>query len=294
MKIWWLTVGAFVLVSPVSAQSPGDEALNAVRRLFDAMRAQDTIALKANLHPTARLITTGTNQQGQPGHQFVPIEGWVRAIANARARPDERIYDPEVRVDDNLATVWTRYDFFIGDAFSHCGYDGFQLAKVEGAWKVVHVSDTQRRTEARCGRGTEPVSEVLPTASDSAAVRTGLQKLFDAMAARDTAAVRASMLPNAQLVGLSATTKAIQPTSVNDFVAVVGRQQAPLHERPVNPEVRIHDNLATVWTWYDFHLGDRFSHCGIDAAQLVRTAEGWKIAQITYTGRPTPCDRPRD
>jgi hypothetical protein len=280
------------MVSPVSAQSPAEDALAAVRRVFDAMRAQDTVALKANLYPTARVTITSTNPQGQPVHRFVPIDAWVRSIGSARARLDERIYDPEIRVDDNLATVWTRYEFFVGDAFSHCGYDGFQLAKIDGVWKVVHVSDTQRRTEAACGRGTGPVSEAKPTSADSAAVRTALQKLFDAMAARDTAAVRASLVPDAQLVGLSANSRAIQPTTVNDFVGVVGRQTAPLHERPVNPEIRMHDNLATIWTWYDFHVGERFSHCGFDAAQLVRTPDGWKIGQITYTVRPTRCEQP--
>ena len=41
--------------------------------------------------------------------------------------------------------------------------------------------------------------------------------------------------------------------------------------------------IATVWTPYDFWIDGKFSHCGIDAFDLVKTDEGWKIAGGSYT-----------
>jgi hypothetical protein len=57
----------------------------------------------------------------------------------------------------------------------------------------------------------------------------------------------------------------------------------PWIERMVNPEVRVDQNLASVWTWYDFTTGGRTSHCGYDSIELARTATGWKIIYLADT-----------
>jgi len=44
-----------------------------------------------------------------------------------------------------------------------------------------------------------------------------------------------------------------------------------------------------VWTPYDFWVDGKFSHCGIDIFDLVKTAEGWKISGATYTVERTGC-----
>ena len=66
---------------------------------------------------------------------------------------DEVLHDTEVRIDGPLAIVWTYYDFFAGENFSHCGYDAFQLLKVGGEWKIVALADTRRREGCRQQRG---------------------------------------------------------------------------------------------------------------------------------------------
>ena len=56
-----------------------------------------------------------------------------------------------------------------------------------------------------------------------------------------------------------------------------------VRERMWNPEVRIRGAIATIWTPYDFWTDGKFSHCGIDAFDLVKTDEGWKISGGGYT-----------
>ena len=279
-----------VLAAPAAAQTPEQNVVAQVRRLFDAMKQRDTTGMRATLDASARLVGTGTNQQGQPVARTIPIQNWLRGIAGAPGSPDERIYDPEVRIDQNLATVWTRYDFFVGENFSHCGYDAFQLVQTAGQWKIVQVADTQRRSPEQCGRGTAAAAPA-PAAADTAAVIAAVQRLFDGMRTRDTTVLADAFIPEATLISVQA--EAVRPAPARNWISqIAGITGGELRERMVAPEVRISDNLATVWTWYDFHRGDQFSHCGIDAAQLVRTAGGWKIAQITYTVRRTACDAP--
>ena len=136
---------SLVVVSPLAAQQPAaDGPLSAVERLFDAMRKRDTTAMRALFDSTARLVTTGT-RNGQPTLRTIPIEQWLQGVGRATQELDERIWDPVVHTDDNLATVWVKYEFVAGGQFSHCGVDAFQLFKSPTGWKIFQVADTQRR-----------------------------------------------------------------------------------------------------------------------------------------------------
>jgi hypothetical protein len=47
--------------------------------------------------------------------------------------------------------------------------------------------------------------------------------------------------------------------------------------------------MASVWAPYKFYLGDKFSHCGVDVFQLMKTGDGWKIIYIVDTRRKGDC-----
>lgn len=137
---------------------------------------------------------------------------------------------------------------------------------------------------------------VEPRGDDSAAARRQVLDLLDrmvrAMATRDTALLTSLFLPGARLVGMRPREQGpvLQVLTVEQFVAfVVNDRRERWVERLRDPEVRIDGTLATVWARYDFHFGDRFSHCGTDAFQLLRGSEGWKIASLADTYRTEGC-----
>jgi len=133
--------------APLSAQaqSADEQAVRAVvRKLFDGMRAADTVMMKSTMAPSMRMY--GLGRDG--AITGATPEGWLRSIGSIPAGTvvDEVLHDTEVRIDDNMATVWTYYDLFVGPNFQHCGYDAFILLKTQGEWKIAAVADT-RRTE---------------------------------------------------------------------------------------------------------------------------------------------------
>ena len=134
----------------------------------------------------------------------------------------------------------------------------------------------------------DPRDEVLAVA----------ERLFAAMEAKDTAGVRAAFAPGAKLVGLRTRpdgTVVYQQLTIDEFVAFVGRDtRGAWVERAFHPEVRISGTLATVWADYDFHLGGTFTHCGVDALQLLHFADGWKIVSLadTYVREGCPARPP--
>lgn len=145
MRLLLLTFAfAAPLGGPAAAQTAGDTPLAAVQRLFDAMRQRDTATMRGLMDPGVRLVTTMT-RNGQPVLRLGTVDEWIGAVGRAGVELDERTWDPEVEVDDKLATVWVKYEFVAGGQFSHCGVDAFQLFRSPAGWKIFQVADTQRR-----------------------------------------------------------------------------------------------------------------------------------------------------
>jgi imidazolonepropionase-like amidohydrolase len=125
-------------------------------------------------------------------------------------------------------------------------------------------------------------------ADDEKEVLAVVQRLFDAMRTRDTVAMRQVFDPGAALVGMrpgkDGTAPHVQRITAAEFAAFVAGDKRPEWiERAWSPQVRVSGTLATVWADYDFHFGQTFSHCGVDAVQLLKTAEGWRIVSIADT-----------
>ncbi len=129
--------------------------------------------------------------------------------------------------------------------------------------------------------------------------------LWDGMQRRDTAAIRSLFSGEARLMRVDPRSGEISVTSVSQFIGSIGRADRALIETIRDWEVRVDDNLASVWTPYSFHFGDacvedgrvdtsaegcRFSHCGVDAFQLLKGPGGWKIVQVADTFRRDGCE----
>lgn len=147
MRIASLAVFCLALAvssEPALAQQDEKDVMDVVHGLFEAMSRADSSAVRVLVHPETQLITTGAGPDGTE-IRMLPIERFIVAVGAADGWR-ERIWDWEVRIDDNLATVWTKYDFLLRGDFSHCGVDSFQLARSAEGWKIVSIADT-RRTE---------------------------------------------------------------------------------------------------------------------------------------------------
>jgi hypothetical protein len=136
--------------------------------------------------------------------------------------------------------------------------------------------------------GSTPLSA---QAADSAAIVSAVQRLFDAMAQRDTAAARALLAPGSRFVSILADSGGGTPRVQSDtaFLRSLARGQERLLERFWAPVVQQRGPIATVWAPYDFHVDGRRTHCGVDAFTLVRTDATWRIAGIAYTVERRGC-----
>ena len=124
--------------------------------------------------------------------------------------------------------------------------------------------------------------------AESAAVLKVVQEFFDALRAKDGARLRAICQPGAQFTsGRSAAEGyAVRQRPVETDAARFAESKDTYLERMWSPTVHIEGRIAVVWTRYDFHLNEKFSHNGTDCFTLIKTDQGWKIVCAAYSVEP--------
>ena len=136
----------------IQAQNSEEETavIAAIQQLFDGMRQADSSMLRSVFHPEARLQSAFIDKEGQPVLHGGDIEKFITQIGTPHDQVyDEKIWSYEVRIDGNLASVWTEYTFYLGENRSHCGVNAFHLFKGEDGWKITQITDTRRKTDCK-------------------------------------------------------------------------------------------------------------------------------------------------
>ncbi len=121
------------------------EVLKVVNQLFDGMRKGDSAMVSAVFDRSVRMASIEI-RNGIPSFREGSLQRFLNAVGTPHDKVwDERIWDPVVKIDDNMSTVWVHYAFYLDDQFSHCGVNAFQLFKSVSGWKIVNITDTRRK-----------------------------------------------------------------------------------------------------------------------------------------------------
>jgi len=137
-----------IFISLISnAQTAEDSVKAVVNNLFTAMKNADTVLLKSTFADAAIFQTiTKDRTDGKTKVNTDPVQGFVDFIGKSTpGDADERISFGSVKIDGDLASVWTPYNFYFKKQFSHCGANSFQLIRFNGAWKIQYLIDTRRK-----------------------------------------------------------------------------------------------------------------------------------------------------
>lgn len=116
-----------------------------INNMFLAMKNSDTVLLKSCFTDSVILQTIAVKNE-KVAVKNEAIEKFLKSIASLpKGHADEQISFETIKVDGNLASVWTPYQFFFNGKFSHCGVNSFQLVKTQNSWKIQYIIDTRRK-----------------------------------------------------------------------------------------------------------------------------------------------------
>ncbi|QHL88816.1 hypothetical protein GU926_15840 [Nibribacter ruber] len=130
--------------APASQDAKAVEA--AVVKFFDGMRQSDSTLSKSVLAPGARLQSVAMGKDGVVQLRETPMQKFIEMVGQKHEKMlDEGIWNVQVHLDGDFATLWCDYALYVGDTFSHCGVDAFQLYRSQDGWKIFSITDTRRK-----------------------------------------------------------------------------------------------------------------------------------------------------
>ena len=132
--------------APISAPSFEEAAaLAPINAVLSALEAGDAPALLRHVYPEGRVTAVGTLPSGASG---LRLSSWTEYAA--RMKPGsgfkERITDPAIEIDGDVALVWAPFTIERGGKIVSCGYDHFDLVRQSNAWKIMNITFSTRTT----------------------------------------------------------------------------------------------------------------------------------------------------
>lgn len=150
VRIGFCVLGLLMTVLVGKAQTENEAIQKTIMTLFDGMRKGDSAMVHSAFAKDAIMQTIANNREGQMQVQSGNLTDFLKAVGTPHAEVwDERIEFGDIKVDGPMASVWTPYQFFRGENFSHCGVNSFQLYKSEKGWKIIYLVDTRRRDDCK-------------------------------------------------------------------------------------------------------------------------------------------------
>ena len=141
-----VVAGLFFFITSSIAQSEEEAVKTAIMTLFDGMREADSAKVHSVFIDDVSMQTIAPGRNNEMMLQTGDLQRFLTSVGTPHDRVyDERILDYQIKIDGAVASVWTPYKFYLGDQFSHCGVNSFQLMKGTEGWKIIYLVDTRRR-----------------------------------------------------------------------------------------------------------------------------------------------------
>jgi len=130
----------------VLAQNNEESAVKeALNHLFAGMKTGDSTLIRSAF-ATGAVMQTIVSKDGKASVRTESVDDFVKLTgAPHKEVYDELIVFSKILIDGPLAAVWTDYKFYVGEKFSHCGVNSFQLVKGDKGWQIVYIIDTRRK-----------------------------------------------------------------------------------------------------------------------------------------------------
>jgi hypothetical protein len=138
----------------------------------------------------------------------------------------------------------------------------------------------------------QSVTAASPSTEDS--IKGAVNALFAGMKDADAGEISRSFTDSAILQSITTDTEG-KTIARSEDLAQFGTMISKLGKGAADERIRIDmvrtdGPLAIVWAPYSFYYKGKFTHCGVDSFQLLRTAAGWKIQYIIDTRRTMSCE----
>lgn len=115
-----------------------------IEALFAALSARDGAAILAQVNPRGLATVADERPDGTRSVRHMSWAEFAGGVKPGLDRIAERLDNPAVEIDGDIAMVWSPYVFTVNGRVQHCGTDHFDLVRDAGRWRVLNVTWTSR------------------------------------------------------------------------------------------------------------------------------------------------------
>ncbi|HEY0458153.1 MAG TPA: hypothetical protein VGC97_03310 [Pyrinomonadaceae bacterium] len=296
-KLLFLTIFSLFTLTAFAQNKQTEDAKAAADvpdRLFAAMKAKNFEEIRAVFTTEGQLVAIDKPRDGKGASKtrVFTAESFAKAISEAKGADFiEKMPNTDVRLTGDLAIVTGRYTFYVGEKFSHCGTNAFNLVRTEAGWKIANAAST---LEFQCERDLKAV-EIAPIEANPADVSTidGIVKAFYETVSggkgvpRQWSRDRTLYMPDVRFVGLSEQDGKIRASVMNHIQYVNGTNEflvaEGFQEREINRVVRRFGNIAHVFSVYEFSTADgKEKGRGVNSIELYWDGARWWISAAAW------------
>jgi hypothetical protein len=291
MKKLLITNGLILLISTtIFTQDDKQAAINVVNQLFEGMKTKNVEQMKAAFSAEGQLIAIDKPRDGKglSKTRLFSGEAFAKMISEAKGADFiEKMPSPEARISGDLAIVSGRYTFFVGDKFSHCGTNTFNLVRTETGWKIANGAST---LEFQCDRDLKAVEipKIEANPKDVSTIDGIVKAFYETISGgkgvpRQWGRDRTLYMPDVRYVGMSEQDGKIRAGIMNHQQYVNGSNEFFVNEgfteKEINRVVRKFGNIAHVYSTYEFSTADgKENGRGVNSIELYWDGVRWWIS----------------
>jgi ketosteroid isomerase-like protein len=291
----------FIFSICVSAQSQTlqnndeKEALAVVDRLWAAMRAKSFDGIKALFTPDSHFVAIDKPRDGKGVSKTRVFQGnaFAKMISEAKA-PEfvEKMPQPDVKISGDLAIVSGRYTFHVGDKFSHCGTNTFNLVRTETGWKIANGAST---LEFQCQRDLQMVAipAVEASPADVSSIDGIVKAFYEVISGapgvqRQWSRDKTLYAPDVRFVAMSKENAKVRAGLMNHNAYVNSSNEFFVKEgfieREIGRKVQQFGNIAHVFSAYEWETsGERKQKGrGVNSIELYNDGARWWISAVSW------------
>jgi len=295
MKKILLLISILLFVVPVFSQTEDQKAVvETIDKLWLGMKAKSAEQIQAVFMPDGQLIAIDKPRDGKGVSKIRIFTGdsFAKAISEAKA-PEfiESMPQPDVRVSGDMAVVTGRYTFHVGDKFSHCGTNTFNLVRTEAGWKIANAAST---LEFQCDADLKAVQipQIPADPKDVASIDGIVKAFYETISGgkgvpRQWARDKTLYMRDIRFIGMDEQDGKIR-------AGILGHQQyvnatnesfvtGGFFEHEINRVTRRFGNIAHVFSTYEFSAGDgKEKGRGINSIELFWDGTRWWISSASW------------
>jgi|LGOV01.1.fsa_nt_gb hypothetical protein len=135
----------------LAQETKEDQIKEVISLFFKGLQNGDTLKIKQTISNDLLLQTTFINKEGKSILRTDNVPKFLKSVATKNPKDIwfEKLLSYQIQIDGNMANVWTPYEFYLNNDFSHCGVNSFQLFFDGKKWKIIYLIDTRRKSDCK-------------------------------------------------------------------------------------------------------------------------------------------------